>query len=118
MKKNILHVISSLDQGGAEASLYKLLLSMDRSHYNILVIVLRGQGYYSSKIEDLKIKIFYLNISKFNLLIKMLACINIIKKIKPDVVQSWMYHADLFGGVCAKLCGVKKIIWGVRCDGK
>ena len=37
-----------------------------------------------------------------------------IKAIRPDVVQSWMYHADLVGGVVARLAGIKSICWGIR----
>ena len=41
-----------------------------------------------------------------------------IKKFKPNIVHTWMYHSDLIGGLAAKLSGVKKIIWSVRaCDG-
>lgn len=37
-----------------------------------------------------------------------------MKEWKPDVVQTWMYHADLLGGVAAKTAGVKRIVWGIR----
>jgi len=39
--------------------------------------------------------------------------VKILKKEKPEVVQTWMYHADLIGGVIAKLIGIKKIYWGI-----
>src|SRR5690606_6938656 len=38
----------------------------------------------------------------------------LLKKIKPDIVQTWMYHADFLGGLAAKSLGIKKIIWGIR----
>jgi len=38
----------------------------------------------------------------------------LFKKIKPTCVQTWLYHADLLGGVCAKIARVPCIIWTLR----
>jgi len=38
----------------------------------------------------------------------------VIKQSKADIVQTWMYHADLLGGLLAKFAGCNKIIWGIR----
>lgn len=37
-----------------------------------------------------------------------------LKAIKPDVVHTWMYHANLMGGLAARLGGVGKIGWCIR----
>jgi glycosyltransferase involved in cell wall biosynthesis len=36
------------------------------------------------------------------------------RQFRPDVVQTWMPHSDLLGGIAARLAGIKTIIWGVR----
>ena len=113
--KKIIHVINSLALGGSETALFRLLRA-SRDNYQIYVIVLGNEGYFSQKIAEINIPIYYLDIKKSPIK-AYLKLISHIKQIKPNVVQTWLYHSDLIGGMAAKFCGVKKIIWGVRCEG-
>lgn len=117
MKKKITHIINGLDLGGAETALYRLLLSMQGSNYEYSVIVLGEAGHYSPNIEALGIPIHYLGVKKKPFIKAFYCLIVLIRQIQPDIVQTWLYHSDLIGGLSAKLCGIKKIIWGIRCEG-
>lgn len=39
-----------------------------------------------------------------------------LKSLKPDVVQTWMYHADLLGGLAGRMARVSVVVWGIRCS--
>ena len=111
--KKVLHIITGLGDGGAEGVLTRLcLLSKGVEHE---VISLMDEGKYGNTLTDAGVKVTCLrmNPAKPNPF-KFLKLLLIIRKIKPDVVQTWMYHADLLGGLAAKITGVKKIVWNLR----
>ena len=43
----------------------------------------------------------------FMIIFKMFRLFLILKKLKPDIIQTWMYHSDFLGGIIGRLAGVK-----------
>ncbi|MGO4478343.1 glycosyltransferase family 4 protein [Massilia sp. 2TAF26] len=111
--RRILHVITGLGNGGAEAVLYRLCLS-DKQNSHI-VISLMDLGYYGSKLLAANVDVHALDMPRGRVTMRGLAKLwNLIRTARPDVVQTWMYHADLLGGLAARLAGVKSVVWGIH----
>ncbi len=107
----IVHIITSLGDGGAEHTLFKIC-KYDKNNKHI-VVSLRGPGKYSSHLKKIGIKVYCLNMSFYSL-IKFFYLIKILRFFSPDIVQTWLVHSDFIGGIAAKFLGIKNIIWNIR----
>lgn len=113
-KYKFIHVITDLDVGGAETML-KRLLAQEADKSKILVISLTDIGKIGLDIEMLGVKVHALNMKgPLSFPTALLKLIKVFKVTSPEMVQSWMYHADLLAGIAARLSRIKNIIWGVR----
>jgi glycosyltransferase involved in cell wall biosynthesis len=109
----ILHVITTLAQGGAEAVLFRLIIASTPALEHV-VISMRGDTYYGPKLRSAGIDVHTLNMPRGRLTLGgFLRLRRLIIDARPDVVQTWMYHADLVGGLVARWAGVR-VVWGVR----
>ena len=113
--KTIVHVITSLGDGGAESLLYRVCYASRNDNLNHIVVSLKDSGKYGIFFHKIDIPVYCLNICSFtSLLIGFYKLYKILKHIKPDNVQTWLYHADFVGGICAKITKVPNIIWGIH----
>ena len=107
----VLHIITGLGDGGAEHALFKIC------KYDVLnkhiVVSLTGPGKYYSLLKKIGIKVYYLNFNFFSF-IKFFFLIKLIRTLKPDIVQTWLVHADFIGGIAARLSGKNNILWNIR----
>ncbi len=108
----IVHIITTLGDGGAEHSLYKVC-KYDISNEHI-VISLKAPGKYFLPLKKIGIKVYCIEIKNFLSLFKFFYLIRLIRYLKPNAVQTWLVHGDFIGGVAAKLAGIKNIFWNVR----
>ena len=110
-KMKILHIITGLGDGGSEHTLFKICKYDLKNNHSI--ISLTGKGKYFSLLKKMGIKVYCLNVNFFSIH-KFFYLINLIRSIKPNIVQTWLVHADFIGSIASRLAGIKNIVWNVR----
>lgn len=114
----VLHIISGLEVGGAETMLCRLLSALPRDQVESHVIALRG-GPLAAQIAALGVPVEALELTRARdapLALARLA--RRLRAIAPDLVQTWMYHGDLLGGLASKLAHPLRprlpVVWNIR----
>lgn len=111
--KKVLHIITGLNDGGAEGALFRLI---QHTKYEIehTVVSLTGAGKYKALLEAEGIRVECLEFGKFNFIARFYRLILIIRTKRADAVQTWLYHADLLGGLACFFTKQKNLFWGIR----
>ncbi len=112
-KKKILHLITGLEIGGAEMMLLKTLPRM-QDRFNNRVCCIIGHGSIGEKLETAGIPVYYLDLKNIFDLVIIFRFRKIIKDFQPDILVTYLIHADLFGRVFSRIFGVKKIVCSQR----
>jgi hypothetical protein len=112
-KKKILHLISGLDIGGTETQLLRVLPELQIYHENYVCCV-RGHGPIGKQLEKKGVPVQYLEFKNILDLGVIYRFYKSIEKIQPDILVTYLIHADLYGRVFGRLFGVKKIVLQIR----
>ena len=115
-KIKIIHIITTLGLGGAERVLFNILKRSNNKYFEHQIICLNSGGYVTNEIKKLKIKIYFLYLNKnfFKGIINCFLFLNKFNNKDNIIIQTWLPHSDLIGGLISKICGYKKIIWNIR----
>jgi glycosyltransferase involved in cell wall biosynthesis len=112
---SICHVITSLDVGGAERTLERLLRGTDSNRFSGSVVSLLPRGAQAEAIEQQGWPVRSLDLTGA---LQTLGAVPLLRqwlrRSRPDIVQTWMYHADLLGGLAARSAGCHRVAWNVR----
>lgn len=111
----IVHIISGLGVGGAEVLLLNLVLESRSTGNSHVIISLSGLDTIADRFRAAGAEVEFLGmrsgIPDPRLLLRLAKW---IADAKPDIVQTWMYHADIFGGIAAWLARLAFRIRGAR----
>jgi glycosyltransferase involved in cell wall biosynthesis len=112
----IVHVIVGLEVGGAELMLQRLVRAQLHTSANRHVVLsLTSVGPVGTQLREQGITVIPLGMrSAVHAPAALFRLVRRLRQLRPDIVQTWMYHADFLGGLAARLANVPAVIWGVR----
>lgn len=105
----VMHMIWSLDLGGAEQVVVNLTRNFDRKRFLPVVCCLNQKGRYASLVEGEGIPVFEMNKSPKLDLFLVPRLVRLIKRMEVDLVHTHLFTANLWGRIAAKLAGVPVI---------
>jgi len=114
----IMHIITTLGTAGAETMLCRIVSGMDRSCFENEVVSLTGILDLAGSMERIGVRVRSLGMKTTvpnPLLLTRLA--GWIRETVPDVIHTWMYHANLIGALAARVAGDVPVVWAIHHNG-
>ncbi|MGH3627622.1 MAG: glycosyltransferase [Sciscionella sp.] len=110
----LLHVITGLNAGGAETALCRLLESSRERACRQVVVAIGPEGALSGRVRASGAALVHMNVAptRPNPL-SLTRLRTIVREERPDLVQAWMYHANIVAALTVLRCGAS-LLWSVR----
>jgi glycosyltransferase involved in cell wall biosynthesis len=113
----ITHLITDLDTGGAEVMLARLLDADRSGRFEQSVVSLTTIGPVGIRIQQRGIPTFAIGVRPSRPAPAALwRLARLLHHLKPDILQTWLYHADLAGLIAGGLLRVPRVVWNIRCS--
>jgi len=112
------YITTSLGMGGAEEILAKLANGLTELGDRIVIFSLSGDGYHGERLRRRGIEVYSVGAERTNFssafiwVVELIRLFFAIKRLRPGLIHSWMYPADIVGGVIGVMLRVP-VIWGV-----
>ena len=92
----VLHCITGLTGDGAQRMLLRLVTELSEVGYSNVVVSMMGRGALSASFEKVGVPVHHLDMAANMPNPRGLAKLaSIVRSDTPDVLQGWMYHANL-----------------------
>jgi glycosyltransferase involved in cell wall biosynthesis len=113
-KIKILFVTTDLTTGGAEVMLYRLLMRLDPCRFEPVVLSLLKGGEWQERLESLGVKVHSLGMKRgIPNPQQVWKLIQRVRRIRPDVIQGWMYHGNIAASLAA-LTFPRPVVWCIQ----
>ncbi len=117
---SVLHVIASLDLGGAERMLAALVAAKRPAPLRQHVAVLMPGGALTPEIRAAGVPVAELGLRRAaDAPFATFRLARLVRTLRPAAIQTWMYYADLLGLWALELSSRRRatrLYWGIRCS--
>jgi glycosyltransferase involved in cell wall biosynthesis len=112
----ILHLITDLDSGGAEQMLARLAVRLDRRRHRSVIVNMTGGGSLAPALAGAGIEVFSLEMRRdWPDPRGLTRLIRILRQVRPDILQTWLYHADFLGSLAWAAARIPcRLFWNIR----
>src|SRR5690606_9506400 len=99
--------------------LAQLVKSLRNNNVDNTVVCLLPAGKVAEQLLDLNIRVISLNVtSAWSGISGFFKLISVIRREKPDIIQSWLYHANFLTSVAAFFTPIQNVVWGIHSSQK
>ena len=115
MRRKVLHVIDSLDLGGAQTLLLDICKHTDRGRFDVEVACMHGRGVFAEEFEKAGIRVHSLSPGKWPPLY-VPNFLKLLKKLDPVILHFHLFGSNLIAKPLAALAGKKALIVHDHCN--
>ena len=107
--------ITELEVGGAERMFVELMCRLDRSRFDPTVISLGcGSDPLVERLQSAGIEVRCLGARRRWEVSVVGRLVAELKRVSPDLLQTWLFHANVAGGLASRRAGVGRLVTGIR----
>lgn len=112
----VLHVCAGLETGGGELFLERLVQSLNGGAFEQHVVLMLGIGPIGTRLRSFGVEVYALDCrGKPGAARALYRLRSRLGRIRPDIVQGWMYHGNLAAWAATRLARSRcPLLWNIR----
>jgi glycosyltransferase involved in cell wall biosynthesis len=109
-KLKIVHLVTSLEVGGAQHNMLLGLPNLDPTRYKHILISIMDRMQMKQQFQKAGIEVHSLGLRKKTDITAALRLRSLLKTIRPDILHTYLIHGNVLGRIVGRLAGVPTII--------
>ena len=116
-RKRIVHVITTLEKGGAQRVLWNLIQKNSADKFEHIIICLSVKERFSDIFTTNGFSTYHLNGNNIReTVIVFIKLVKLLNSLEPDLIHTWLYHSDLLVSLARFFRLIKgcTIVWSIH----